>query len=482
MLKHRILALALALLVLPATVSAADWTPLLTDDELSQWQGAGGGDSFRAKGGTLTVDGAGQIVYAGPGKPLDLTHFELRAEVLTRPGGRAGLAFHVPPGNPRSSGGLEVRLDNSYSRGPGQALLKTGSLVWLRPVVKSVVPDGRWFSVHVTVRGRRVQVRVDKQLLLDYHEPDRGDTGPRLKHGTVAIRGHGGSGAVLIRKLQVRLLTEGPAAAPVKLNETDAQLARLREQGFAVVDFHTHLKGSLTLDDVLARTWRTGIGAGVAVNCGKGFPIADDKGAVAFLERMRGKPVFVGMQAEGREWTRLFSPATVARFDYVFTDAMTITDHRGRRTRLWVKAEVDIPDPQAFMDRLVKAIETILEREPIDFYANPTYLPEVLAKDYDRLWTPARQRRVVAALARHGVALEINATLRLPRPPLIKMAKEAGVKFTFGTNNADRTLGRLDYCLRMVEECALTPDDLWAPKPDGQKPIQVRKRKGRAPG
>jgi histidinol phosphatase-like PHP family hydrolase len=83
---------------------------------------------------------------------------------------------------------------------------------------------------------------------------------------------------------------------------------------------------------------------------------------------------------------------------------------------------------------------------------------------------------VVEALARNGVALEINDTLRLPKPALIKKAKEAGVKFTFGTNNADRRLGRLEYCLRMIEECALTPDDLWAPKPDGQKPIQARKR------
>jgi len=85
-------------------------------------------------------------------------------------------------------------------------------------------------------------------------------------------------------------------------------------------------------------------------------------------------------------------------------------------------------------------------------------------------------RRVVDALARNDVALEINARLHLPRPALIKMAKKAGVKFTFGTNNGDRTLGRLEYCLKMIEECALTPDDLWAPRPDGQKSIQVRKR------
>src|SRR5262249_51092535 len=156
---------------------------------------------------------------------------------------------------------------------------------------------------------------------------------------------------------------------------------------------------------------------------------------------LQGRPVFVGMQAEGRDWVKRFAPGTVTRFDYVFTDARTLTDSKGKRIRLWVKEEVDIPDAQAFMDRLVKTIESILDREPIDVYATPRYLREFLAKDYDRLWTPARLRRVVDALARNGVALEINDSLRLPRPALIKMAKEAGVKFTFGTNNSGRALG-----------------------------------------
>ena len=42
-----------------------------------------------------------------------------------------------------------------------------------------------------------MQVQVEQQLLVDYVEPDQADAGPRLKHGTVAVRGHGG-GAVLI--------------------------------------------------------------------------------------------------------------------------------------------------------------------------------------------------------------------------------------------------------------------------------------------
>jgi hypothetical protein len=59
------------------------------------------------------------------------------------------------------------------------------------------------------------------------------------------------------------------------------------------------------------------------------------------------------MQAEGRELVRMFSKQAISRFDYVFTDAMTIVDDSGRRMRLWMTNEVpEIKDEQAFMDML----------------------------------------------------------------------------------------------------------------------------------
>src|SRR5262249_14131969 len=159
--------------------------------------------------------------------------------------------------------------------------------------------DGRWFTLHVSVRGNRVQVRVDKQLVVDYVQADKPESGPVLKRGTVAVRGHGGSGAVLIRNLRVRPLTEGRPAAAAKPDAMDARLPRLRERGFALAAFPPRLEGGLTLDGVLARSWRAGIGAGIAADCGKGLPIADDKGALRFLKAMQGRPVFVGMHAQG---------------------------------------------------------------------------------------------------------------------------------------------------------------------------------------
>jgi histidinol phosphatase-like PHP family hydrolase len=129
------------------------------------------------------------------------------------------------------------------------------------------------------------------------------------------------------------------------------------------------------------------------------------------------------------------------------------------------------------MDGLVKTIEFTLDREPIDIYAIVTQIPEAVRKDYNKLWTPERMRRVVDALARNEVALEISGKLHFPSPAFIKLAKKKGIKFAFASGSAsDQSLNNLEYCLRMIEECALTPDDLWAPKPPGKKPVQVRKR------
>lgn len=256
----------------------------------------------------------------------------------------------------------------------------------------------------------------------------------------------------------------------------DGEGARLKLAGdnYPLIDFHTHLKGGLTLEETLAHMRRTGINHGIAVNGGIGFPITNNAGIEEFRRAMQGTPCYIGLQAEGREWPTLFSTEAIAKFDYVFTDSMTIPDHRGKRTRLWIKEEVEIPDPQAFMDHLVAIIEGILDQEPVDIYANATYLPEIIAAEYDALWTPARMDRVIAADARNGIAIEINSRFKIPNAAFIKRAKAAGIKFTLGTNNADRNLGALEYSIQMIKECGLTWQDLWMPKPDGQKPAQLR--------
>lgn len=118
---------------------------------------------------------------------------------------------------------------------------------------------------------------------------------------------------------------------------------------------------------------------------------------------------------------------------------------------------------EEWMDFLVSQIELILANEPVDIYANATYLPPPLAADYDALWTDARIGRLLDVLEKNDVALEISARYRIPSAKIITRAKARGIKFTFGTNNENADFGRLEYALDMVDACGLTPADIWYP-------------------
>jgi hypothetical protein len=255
-------------------------------------------------------------------------------------------------------------------------------------------------------------------------------------------------------------------------------LAQTVDVGFPLVDYHTHLKEGLRLEDVLQRTRVEGIKAGIAINGGLSFPINSDAGLEPFLEQMQGQPVFVAFQAEGREWVRLFSRTMLERFDYVFTDAMTWTDDDGHRMRLWIDSEVPpIADAQTFMDMLVARTVGIISEEPIDIYVNPTFLPNQIAARYDALWTPERMTRVITALRDHRVALEINNRYKLPSAAFIRQARAAGVKLACGTNNSGAAdLGHMEYCVAMIRQLGLTAADMWTPPPNGQKAIQRKAR------
>ncbi len=246
-------------------------------------------------------------------------------------------------------------------------------------------------------------------------------------------------------------------------NPVVERIATLKKAGFEIVDYHGHLKGGLTMEDLLAHSKKTGIDYGVAFNAGIGFPITDDSTLLANYEQYKDYPVYMAMQAEGREWVDMFSEENIATFDYVFTDAMTWTDRKGRRMRLWMPEEVFVDDKDDFMDQLVDKIVGVMTNEPIDLYVNSTYLPDILQPDYDVLWTAERMDKVIDAAVANNIAIEINARYKIPSATFIKKGKAAGVKFSMGTNNTDKNLGTLDYAIQMIDECGLEPSDFFKP-------------------
>ncbi|MHC4177114.1 MAG: family 16 glycoside hydrolase [Planctomycetota bacterium] len=457
-----------------ATLASDGWVPLFDGKSLAGWKVAERPESIRVRDGMIVCDGPrAHMFYVGEVENADFRNFELKADVMTRPGANSGIYFHTKyqeKGFPAN--GHEVQINNTHTgRGSYYEFKKTGSLYGVRNQYMSIAKDNEWFTLHVAVTGGRIRISVGDALVVDYTKLARPAGGRKpearvLSRGTFAVQCHDAGSKVCFKNIRVKPLPDDVAAAPAAepiVDQRYSEILRLHRGNFPLIDFHVHLKGGLTVEGTLANSRRVGINYGIAPNCGLGFPITDDAGIDKFLQAMKGRPVFLGMQAEGREWVKMFSKEAIEKFDYVFTDAMTFTDERGKRVRLWVKQEVHIDDEQAFMEMYVDRILSVLDDEPIDIYVNPTFLPPQIAERYGELWTEERMDRVINAAVKNKVAIEINARYRLPSPKFIKRAKKAGVKFAFGTNNSGRDLGRLEYCLDMIKECGLNARDMFIP-------------------
>jgi hypothetical protein len=464
----------------PLAGRGADWIPLFDGRTLEGWKASENPASLKVVDGAIVCDGPrAHLFYVGPIEDAQFKNFEFEAEVRTSPGANSGIFFHTAyQETDWPSQGFEVQINNSHhGEGGYRELKKTGSLYGIRNVYRALAPDDQWFTVRIAVRANRVTVHVNDLQTVDYVQGATVNAEGALGRGTFALQCHDPRSQVRFRNLKVRPLADDLPTERAELPvdpEHYHELLTLHSGNIPVIDLHAHLKGGLTIEDVLQRFHRTGINYGVAVNGGIGFPITNDAGIYAFRESLARHPVFVALQAEGREWLRLFSPEAVRQFDYVFTDALTFTDDGGHRTRLWIKDEVRVGDPEEFMEMYVRRIVDILEHEPIDIFVNPTFLPEVLAAGYDRLWTEARMRKVIDAAVGNDIAIEINDRYRIPSVAFVQLAKARGAKFTFGTNNGGRDdLGYLAYALEIRKACGLGSKDFFVP---GWKPSRANAR------
>jgi hypothetical protein len=240
-----------------------------------------------------------------------------------------------------------------------------------------------------------------------------------------------------------------------------------------MVDFHAHVDALPTLEELFAIARQRGVRFGVVEHAGnpndhhyRGL-IANDSQLDRYLARLAGQPCLKGIQAEGLDWMKCFSPKAVALLDYVLTDALTFPEKDGSLVRLWTPA-ARIVDKQDFMERYTTHHLRIIESEPIDILANPLYLPEQIHAEGDSLWTDARTGRIIRAAVRYHVAIEINTRFRLPGLKFLRQAKAAGLKFSFGSNILGAGVGDLSYGREMSKNLRSSrPISSSPPAPDG---------------
>lgn len=392
-------------------------------------------------------------------------NFTLQGQAYTEKDAEAALLFHTD-----GESGYEVLFRNGEIDGSR----KTGSLSAIRNLYRSLAEDNEWFDFKVSVRGKNIAIQINGTDVVCYTEPSQPYRTTEyckrlLGQGHIILQGK--QGTVKFRNLQITPLNENARNENDTLPSIDEQndaIIRLQQQNFPVIDYHVHLKGGLTKEMAHAMSMNYGINYGVAPNAGEGGVgrmLANDQEVYEYYEEVKPLPFLCGVQGEGRKWTATFSQEALGTFDYLFTDAMTIMDHKNRNSRIYRAEEVhyDGVTKEEYMEQIVDQTVKILTNEPADIFANPTYIPEDMQADYDQYWTDERINRVLDVMKEHSIALEINPRYMIPSLKIIRMAKERGLKFVFGTNNVDANFGKLEYCMEAIKECGITVEDLWFP-------------------
>jgi hypothetical protein len=148
------------------------WISLFDGTTLSGWEMLDGFDEFTVSDGAIVGTGDGQsggvLVYSGNVQGASFKDFELRAEVYVSAESNSGIIFHADRYDPYTSS-IEAQINNSEENEK-----KTGSLFagGTESVVVSEnqVPPGTWFTYHILVRGKLVELSINGKRVAEYIE------------------------------------------------------------------------------------------------------------------------------------------------------------------------------------------------------------------------------------------------------------------------------------------------------------------------
>jgi len=236
------------------------------------------------------------------------------------------------------------------------------------------------------------------------------------------------------------------------------------ENGFPLVDLHVHITNNFTIDNIMDIAKKTNVQFGIVEN--PGYRVKDNASLKDFIDKLRPYPVYIGLQPMSPGWSGSFSTEALSQLDYVLMDAQTIPmgNGYGEILRIW-NFDTYVDDANKFMEIYVAhCLEVLNNKEPLNIFGWPLFLPVCIARDYYTLWTEQRMQQIISAAKKKNIAFEINDMSHTPHEKFINMAREQGLKFTFGSDTRDQKAGRLDYCKYVAKKCNLKKEDFFIPE------------------
>jgi hypothetical protein len=189
-----------------------EWVSLFDGKSLVGWKVGDNANTFSVEDGSIVAHGpTAHLFYDGAVNQHNFKNFEFKADVMTMPGSNSGIYFHT--GYQEKSWpkkGYEVQVNNSHTD-----WRRTGSLYGIQDVKEVYVKDNEWFTEYIKVEGKRVIIKVNDKMVVDYTEPDnvyeiRGanDKERVISSGTFALQGHDPNSKVYFRNIMVKSLPD----------------------------------------------------------------------------------------------------------------------------------------------------------------------------------------------------------------------------------------------------------------------------------
>jgi len=184
------------------------WIDLFDGKSLTGWRASENPATFTVENGMIAVHGPrAHLFYEGPIMNHDFRDFELKVSVMTTPGSNSGIFIHTQyQENGWPVKGYEVQVNNTQTD-----WRRTGSLYAVQDVKEVYVKDNEWYTESVTVKGKRIIIKINDKIVVDYTEPDNvaqlpGREQKKLSSGTFALQGHDPASKVFFKDIKVRAL------------------------------------------------------------------------------------------------------------------------------------------------------------------------------------------------------------------------------------------------------------------------------------
>lgn len=186
------------------------WISLFDGKSMDGWKVGDNASSFSIQDGAIVANGpAAHLFYMGDVGGHNFKNFEFKADVMTTPGSNSGIYFHTTYQNGGwPSKGYEVQVNNSHSD-----WRRTGSLYAIEDIRENYAKDNEWYTESITVMGKRVIIKVNDKVVVDYTEPEnvtrpKGMENRLLSSGTFALQAHDPKSKVYYKNIMVKPLAD----------------------------------------------------------------------------------------------------------------------------------------------------------------------------------------------------------------------------------------------------------------------------------